>query len=259
MDFVAPPVTPKSEQAAQGPAADQVEQHAEWVAQHLGQPELAPLDPDDIAALAALLREEHYPAGNTIFRMGDAPTRIGIVHHGAIALSRDLNARRIVLHILRSGDALGDIGVILRMTAPYDGVALEDTMVLTIDSVGFHQLLEQRSRLALRWLNSLSCRLISYQARLTELLAGDIAAQIASVLIRRAVRGRVNLNQTHLAELIGGSRSSVNRVLRQLEEQNLVRLRYSGVEILDEAALALVAGQGSQVPGAADGGSTTAR
>src|SRR5581483_720232 len=90
----------------------------------------------------------------------------------------------------------------------------------------------------------LSGRLIGYQARLTEVLAGDIEAQIASVLIHRAVQGVVNLNQTNLAELIGGSRSSVNRVLRQLEDQNLVRLRYSQVEILDEAALARVAGEG---------------
>ncbi|MEW6477674.1 MAG: cyclic nucleotide-binding domain-containing protein [Actinomycetota bacterium] len=153
---------------------DQAERHAEWVAQMLGQPELAPLDPDDIAALAASLREEHYPAGETIFRVGDAQTRIGIVHHGAIALSRHLKGRRIDLHILRSGDVLGDIGVFLQMTAPFDGVALEDTMVLSIDSVEFHHVLEQRSRLALRWLNSLACRLISYQTRLTELLAGDI-------------------------------------------------------------------------------------
>lgn len=261
MDFVAPSLAPKSEQAGERPvmAEDQAEWHAEWVAQMLGQPELTPLDRDDIAALAALLREEHYPAGETIFRVGDAPTRIGIVHHGAIALSRYLNGRRVVLHILRSGDALGDIGVLLRMTAPYDGVALEDTMVLTIDSVEFHQLLEQRSGLTLRWLNSLACRLISYQTRLTELLAGDIEAQIASVLIGTAVRSRVNLNQTRLAELVGVNRSSVNRVLRQLEEQNLVRLRYSQVEILDEAALALVAGQRAEVDGAADEGVSTAR
>jgi CRP-like cAMP-binding protein len=220
------------------------EQHAEWIAQCLGRPELAPLDPDDIAELAALLHEEHYPAGHTLFRIGAAPTRVGVVRHGAIALSRDLKGRQVVFHILRSGDALGDIGVFLRMTAPYDGVALEDTLVLTIDSVEFHRLLERRPRLALRWLNSLSCRLISYQGRLAELLAGDIEAQIASVLIRRAVGGMVNLNQTRLAELIGASRSSVNRVLRQLEEENLVRLRYSHVEILDEAALGLVAGRG---------------
>ena len=88
----------------------------------------------------------------------------------------------------------------------------------------------------------MSCRLISYQARLTDVLAGDIEAQIAAVLLRSAVRGVVTLNQTHLAELIGVSRSSVNRVLRQLEEREVVRLRYSQVEILDEVSLGLVAG-----------------
>jgi CRP-like cAMP-binding protein len=249
MDFAVPPLTPTSEVALEmGRADQQAGQHAEWIAQCLGRPELAPLDADDIAELALLVREERYPAGHVLFRIGDAPTRIGVVRHGAVALSRDRNGRRVVLHTLRSGEALGDIGVFLRMTAPYDGVALEDTLVLTIDSVEFHRLLEQRPHFALRWLNSLSCRLISYQGRLTELLAGDIEAQIASVLIRRSVGGVVNLNQTHLAELIGASRSSVNRVLRQLEEKNLVRLRYSHVEILDEVALGLVAGRGDGPP-----------
>src|SRR5581483_7378481 len=116
-----------------GAAAQQMEQHAEWIGQSLGRPELAPLDSDDLAELAALLREEHYPAGKTIFQIGDAPTRVGVVRSGAIALARDLNGRRVVLHTLRPGDALGDIGVILRMPAPYDGVALEDTLVLTVD------------------------------------------------------------------------------------------------------------------------------
>jgi CRP-like cAMP-binding protein len=223
--------------------AQQPRQHAEWIDKCLGRPELAPLDSDDIAELAALVRAEHFPAGTTIFRVGDAPTRVGVVRRGAIALSRDLNGRRVVVHVLRSGDALGDIGVILRMTAPYNGIALEDTLVLTFDSVEFQRLVRQRPGIAQRWLNSLSCRLISYQARLTEVLAGDIEAQIAAVLLRSSVRGVVNLNQTYLAELIGVSRSSVNRVLRQLEERDLVRLRYSQVEILDEVALGLVAGQ----------------
>ena len=245
MDFVLLPLTPTCGNPPEMWRADQqVEQHAEWIAQWLRRPGLAPLDPEDMAELAVLLHEEHYPAGSALFRIGDAPTRVGVVRHGAVALSRDLNGRRVVFHILRSGDALGDIGLFLRITAPYDGVALEDTLVLTIDSVEFHRLLEDRPRLALRWLNALSARVISYQGRLAELLAGDIEAQIASVLVNRAVRGRVNLNQTHLAELLGASRSSVNRVLRQLEEKNLVRLRYSHVEILDEAALGLLAGRG---------------
>jgi len=224
--------------------ASVLEDDAQWISQWLGRSDLDPVDPEDLAALAVLLSRTHFPAGTTIFRSGDAPTRVGIVRSGAIAACRELNGRRVVLQILRAGAAVGDIGVFLGLTAPCDGVALEDTVLLTVDSLAFHRLLDQRPRLALRWLNCVSRLLMSYHSRLTELLAGDIEAQIASVLIHRAAEGVVILNQTHIAALIRGSRSSVNRVLRQLEDQNLVRLRYSQVEILDEAALARVAGEG---------------
>jgi CRP-like cAMP-binding protein len=219
-----------------------VDRQAEWIAQCFGRPELAPLGPDDVAALAAFLREERFAGGETLFRMGDAPTRVGIVRSGAVELSRTLNGRRVVLQILRPGDAVGDLGLFLRLTAPCDGVALEDTLVYTFESVRLHSLLEQRPRLAWRWLVSVSGRMVSYQARLMEVLAGPLEAQIASVLVRRVERGVVNLSQSNLAELVGGRRTSVNRVLKRLEEQDLLRVRYGQVEILDEAGLTLLAG-----------------
>lgn len=219
-----------------------VDRQGEWVAQRVGRPELAPLGPEDIDELASLLHEERYPAGTTIFRVGEAPTRIGIVRQGAVELSCVLNGRRVVVQILRPGDVVGDVGLFLRMTAPYDGVALEDTVMLTIDSLQFHRLLEERPRLARRWLVSISSRLVSYQSRLLELLAGGLEAQLASVLIRRAERGVVKLSQSSLAELVGGRRTSVNRVLKRLEEQHLVRVRYGQVDIVDEPGLARVAG-----------------
>lgn len=221
-----------------------MEGHAQWIAEHLGRPDLAPLEVDDISELGPLLRENHFAAGETVFRAGEPPTRIGIVRRGAVELSRDLNGRRVVLQILRPGDALGDLGLFLRIAAPYDGTAVENTLILTIDSVRFHRLLEQRPRLALRWLNSLSDRLVNYQGRLMEVLAGSLEAQIATVLVHRADRGVVKLSQSNLAELVGGRRTSVNRVLKRLEDQNLVRVQYGQVELVDEVGLALAAGLG---------------
>jgi len=218
------------------------EEPAEWIAQYLGRPELAPLEADDIRALAGLLQEERYPAGSTVFRIGQAPTRILILRRGAVELSRTLNGRRVVLQITRPGDVMGDVGLFLRKTAPYDGVALQDTVILSLDSVRFHRLLEERPRLAWRWMICVAGRLESYQSRLMELLAGGLEAQIASVLVRRAEHGVVNLSQSSLAELVGGRRTSVNRVLKRLEEQDLVRVRYGQVQILDESGLARAAG-----------------
>jgi CRP/FNR family transcriptional regulator, cAMP and macrophage regulator len=218
------------------------ERPGEWIARCVGRPELAPLGPEDIDELDGLLQEERFPAGATIFGVGDAPSRIAIVRRGAVEMSCVLNGRRVVVQILRPGDVVGDVALLLRMTSPYVGVALQDTVLLTVDSLQFYRLLERRPRLARRWMVSIASRMISYQSRLLELLAGGLEAQIASVLVRRADRGVVALSQSNLAELVGGRRTSVNRVLKRLEEQQLVRVRYGQVEILDEAALAKIAG-----------------
>ena len=65
---------------------------------------------------------------------------------------------------------------------------------------------------------------------------------VSSVFVRRADQGVVHLSQRSLAELVGGRRSSVNRVLKRLEAEGLVRVCYGYVEILDEAGLAKTAG-----------------
>lgn len=216
--------------------------HAEWIASWLGPGELAPFESDEIHELAALLREDHYSAGATVFRIGQAPARVHIVRSGAIQLTRTLKGRKAVLQILQPGDVVGDISLFLRMQVPWDAVALEDSLILSIDSVSLHRLLKDRPSLAWRWLHSVSSRVAGFWNRVIELLAGDLEAQVAFVLVRRAEGGVVHLSQGHLAELVGGNRSSVNRVLKRFEEQGVVKVHYGQVEILDEAELTKAAG-----------------
>lgn len=217
-------------------------QQAAWIGQWLTPGDLAPLGSDDIRALAALLQEDHFPAGATVFQMGQAPTRIAIVRSGAIELSRRIKGRRVVLQILRPGDVFGDVSLFLRMRVPWDAVALEDTLIFSFESVSLYRLLEERPRLAWAWLHSVSARVAGFWFRVVELLSGGLEAQVASVLIRRAEDGVLHLSQGNLAELVGHPRTSVNRVLKQLEAQGLVQVSYGQVEILDSAGLAKAAG-----------------
>jgi len=224
-----------------GVQGDPIRQAA-WIAQWLTPGELAPLGADDIQDLAALIQEDHYPAGSNVYRLGEAPTRINIVRSGAVELSRHLKGRRVVLQILNTGDVFGDVSLFLRIPVPWDAVALEDTVIYSFDSVGLYRLLEQHPRLAWRWLHSVSARVAGFWFRVVELLSGGLEAQVASVLIRRAENRVLSLSQGNLAELVGHPRTSVNRVLKGLEAQGLVKVSYGQVEILDEAALAAVAG-----------------
>lgn len=224
-----------------GDQGDSVRQAA-WISQWLTPGDLAPLGVDEIRALAELLQEEHYLAGTTVFKLGDAPTRINIVRSGAIELSRHTKGRRIVLQIHRDGDVFGDVSLFLRMRIPWDAVALEDTVIYSFESVALYRLLEQRPRLAWAWLHSVSARLAGFWFRVAELLAGGLEAQVASVLVRRAEDGVLHLSQGSLAELVGHPRTSINRVLKGLEAQGFVRVSYGQVEIVDEAGLAKLGG-----------------
>jgi CRP-like cAMP-binding protein len=226
-----------------GTLVDVPDRHTEWITEWLGPAELAaPVQSDDVDELAALLREDHYEAGATVFRMGQAPTRVHIVRRGAIELSRNLSGRRVVLQILRPGDVVGDVSLFLRMQVPWDAVALEDSLILSADSLGLHRLLKERPGLAWRWLHSVSGRVAGFWNRVVELLAGGLEAQVATVLLRRAEDGIVHLSQSHLAELVGANRSSVNRVLKHLEEEGMVTVSYGQVEIVDEPGLVKTSG-----------------
>lgn len=216
--------------------------HAAWIARCLGRGELAPLGPDDVDALATEMGETRHAGGTTVFRMGDLPDRVYIVREGSVELTRELHGRRVTLQLLHPGDVFGDIPLFARMPLPFDARALEDSVVLSVDSLTLWRVLEQRPRLAHRWMVSVALRMAEVQGRLVDLLAGGLQAQLASLLVREAERGRVHLSQQMLAALVGGRRTSVNRVLKDLEARRLVTLRYRQVEILDPAGLMALTG-----------------
>jgi hypothetical protein len=102
---------------------DLLARHSAWIARCVGRGELTPLNPDDVAELAALLGERAYRAGAVLFRVGELPARMHIVHVGAVELSRQVGGRRVVLQVLRAGDVFGDVPLLVRMTEPFDARA----------------------------------------------------------------------------------------------------------------------------------------
>lgn len=212
--------------------------HAAWIALCLGRAERAPVGPDDDAALARQVGEDHYAGGTTVFRLGQLPARVHILRHATVELSRQIGGRRVVLQILRVGDVFGDIAALVGMREPFDARAVEDSVVLSIDTEALFGLLAARPRLARRWLVSVAQRMAEVQARLVDLLAGGLEAQLASVLVREAEHGTVRLSQAMLGKLVGCQRTSVNRVLKQLGARGLVAPRYRQVTVLRPRGLA---------------------
>jgi CRP-like cAMP-binding protein len=81
-------------------------------------------------------------------------------------------------------------------------------------------------------------RLAASQARVLGLLGGSLTAQACQLLGEEAGDGRVALPQRTLAAMLGVQQPSLNKVLKELERDGLIRIGYSAIDILDAAGLA---------------------
>jgi len=210
---------------------------AAWVARCVGRGQSAPLRPADVTALASMLAVRRSAPGSVLFSGGQA-TGVWIVRDGRIELSVGSGRRRAVVQLLRPGDVDGDIQLLLEMPLPYTGRAMSEVTCLFLAPGDFEELLATRPGIARRWLSSVAQRLAASQARILALLGGSLAAQAASLLAEEAVDGRVELPQRTLAAMLGVQRPSLNKVLKDLERDGLIRISYSTIEVLDRPGLA---------------------
>lgn len=224
--------------ASTPPAAAPDGELVTWLAGCLGRGDAAPLSCDDLEELAAHLRADHHAGGTTIYARDALPERVHILRAGMVELSRDLGGRVAVIQLLPAGSVFGDVPLFLRTGEPTAARAVEDSVVLSIDSVALFGLLGRRPLLARRWLVSVAERMAAMQDRVGDLLAGGLDRQVASWLLREAGDEGVAVSQLTLARLLGARRTSVNQSLRRLEAEGFVETGYRRLRVVDRVGLA---------------------
>lgn len=218
--------------------------HAAWIARSLGRGDLFPFTSEDVAELAERIGFATYEPGTRLLAPGGPVEWIGLIEYGEVELSHRSGVRRIVLQILRGGDLLGDVPYFCRLPSPYTARTLTEVMLIRLEREDLEALLATHPMIAQRFLYSLASRLERMQRRLLQLTGGELRTQVAALLLDEAGADSVPvaLPQATLAELLGARRPSVNRVLKELEAQGIIRLAYRRVDILDASTLARVAG-----------------
>lgn len=218
--------------------------HAAWMARNLGRGDLFPFSEHEVAELAATIGVGEVEAGTRLLAAGQPVEFIGLVERGEVELYQRAGLRRVVLQILRDGDLLGDVPFFCELPSPFHARALTDVMLIRLEREDISRLLATRPAVCRRFLYSLASRLDRMQRRLLQLTVGDLRTQVAALLLDEAgEEGEpVRLPQSTLAELLGATRPSVNRVLKSFEAEGIVRLTYRRVEVADRERLRRLAG-----------------
>ena len=227
----------------QGSGEDTMVREAAWLARCVGRGQWAPLFDDDINELGQRLERTRFDPGALIFAQGKTSDAVWVFRRGRVELSRRDGRQRLIVQVVHPGDVDGDIGLILQMPFPYSAHAIDEVDALRLSAQDFEWLIASRPALARRWLSSVAARLMSAERRILQLAGRDLKMQVANLLLDEERDDSVALPQESLAALLAVRRPSLNKVLRDLEREGVVKLSYRCVDITDRRALVRAAGR----------------
>lgn len=198
-----------------------------------------PFASDEIAGLGRLLGVERFAAGTPLLRQGEPVGHVGVIVAGDVELRHRHGGNQLVLQVLHPGDLYGDTALLCGVSMQLSARTLTEAGIVEIPHEVFWRLVEQRPELCRRLLVSLATRIERLQRRLLAMTSGDLGQQVASLLLDEAgdTAGEVRLTQATIAQLIGSTRPSVNRVLKELATAGHLELGYGRLEVVDPVGL----------------------
>jgi CRP/FNR family transcriptional regulator, cyclic AMP receptor protein len=175
-----------------------------------------------------------------LFARGDPATGLVVVAGGRLKVSlSSRDGTELLLRVAEPGDTLGEPSIADGGTRSADVTALHPSRVLLLDREAVLACVRVDPvvlDVLLRTLGDLVRRRTDECADLVFL---DLRRRVAKLLLAEAVDGRVglDLSQSALAAMVGGSRQAVNVALRALEQRGWIAREQRRVVLLDQAAL----------------------
>lgn len=211
-------------------------------------PLLASLPEAERDRLLATTRQRRFARGETLVSEGDPGESLHLVESGRLAV-RVTTAEGDVatLNVLGPGDYFGELSLLdarpPRRSASV--VALEAATTRSLSASGFRELRHRHRAAEQLLLVLLARRVEELSARLLEATYDGLDRRVhrrLHELTRLYAEGpgpaTIPFTQELLAELVGGTRPSVNQVLQRLVGDGVVELGRGRVVVTDRAALA---------------------
>ena len=207
------------------------------------------LSQEQLRSIAKDVQPRRFGQGELIFREGDPGQVLYLVQAGQVRIyvnGLDGSETSVIL-FGRPGDMFGELAVIDGLPRSATAVALDETLLYTISRESFRLHMQRFPQLALNFMKELTHR-VRYNTRQMDSLASlPVSQRLARKLLELAQDyGRIEtesviidmtLTQANLASLIGATRESTNKILRDFRERYLIWFEYGRITILDADAL----------------------
>ncbi|MET0277580.1 MAG: Crp/Fnr family transcriptional regulator [Pseudorhodoplanes sp.] len=182
--------------------------------------------------------------GTTIFSKGETGSSLFAVLEGQVkVVSFSAQGKNAVFNILGPGDIFGEIALLDGGERTADVTTISDCKLLVIERRDFLPLVHSRPDVAQRLIEVLCMRLRNTSRQVEEVMFLELPAKLANTLLRLNAaalaegKNKIALTQSEIAQVIGASRESTNKQLREWEERKWLRLERGGLVILSPEKL----------------------
>jgi CRP/FNR family transcriptional regulator, cyclic AMP receptor protein len=205
------------------------------------------LSAEERAAIAAQARIRTFNAGETVFNLGSPGDHMMAVLSGTIRISvPSPDGKELVLTLIQPGEVFGELAVLDGKERSADAIA-ENECTLAIlyrhDVLSFFQ----RNPSAWPKLVEVLCqRLRRTDQVFAEVALLQLPVRLAKMMLRLLESrsrsepekgGKIGFSQRELANMVGGTRESVNRCLRNWQRRGIVQVTEGSIVVMNQDAL----------------------
>ncbi len=185
--------------------------------------------------------KRRFRRGEIIVEHGQKSNALFILLTGrARVLTADSRGREVILAVLQSGDYVGEMSLIDNEPHSATVRAEVQTDMLVLGRAEFARCLPENSSLSYAIMRGLVQRLRNADRQIESLALLDVYGRVARTLLDmseddggvKIIRGKVS--RQDLAKVVGASREMVSRVMKDLEERNIIETQENGSVIIRE-------------------------
>lgn len=210
------------------------------------------LPEDELHGFVPLVRERHYAKGAVILSQGDVGEALFLIGSGQVKVTMIAeDGREVILSVLKTGDFFGEMALVDDEPRSAHVVAMADTMLLQLRRDDFRARLRSSPEVAIALLRELSRRLRRADDTIASLMLLDVNGRVAHLLLElareddhdAATRIRRRLTHAAIGQMVGASRETVSRTMRNLVLRSVIQVTRREIVLLDAGALRMAAQQ----------------
>lgn len=201
--------------------------------------------PEQLHLLTNAMIIQRVKSGALLFHDGDASDKLYYLIKGRVKTTKTTSdGKTFILSIYNTGDLFGQFEAYPNATCAYSGESMQDSEVGVILQKDLDLLLWQHADLAISFMKWMATMQRITETKVRDLILYGKSGALCSSLIRLChsfgadnERGEITIHQkltnSDLADMIGATRKSVNRMLNDLKHKEIISFEHGIIQVKD--------------------------